>query len=113
MCGSLRRTASATDKIMTIRRRGRESRSAFRALLVDHVSELAQVGIERGQQSLERAPADVSPAALDAGDVGRGEVGAGRQLVLCEPGSRTQDAERVADIGLSGTCHIVKVAQRC
>jgi hypothetical protein len=97
---------------MTIRRRRKESRSAFRALLIDHVGELAQVSVERGKQSLERAPADVSPAALDAGDVGRGEVGAGRQLVLCEPGSRAQDAERVADIGLSGTCHIVKVAQR-
>lgn len=113
MRGALRRAANATTgKPMTIRRRGRDSRSAFLVLLVDYVGELAQVGIERREETLEGAPADVPPAALDAGEIGRGEVGAGRQLVLCEPGSRAQNAQRAADIGLSGTCHIVKVAQR-
>lgn len=81
-------------------------------VLVDHIGELTKVGVERREYALEGAPADVTPATLNAGEVGRGEVGAGSQLVLCEPGARAQDAQRVADFGLSGTCHIVKVAQR-
>jgi len=88
------------------------SRSARLVLLVDHVGELTQVGVECREQPLEGAPADVSPAALDAGDVWRGEVGAGGQLVLCESRPVAQDAQCVADIGLSGTCHIVKVTQQ-
>jgi hypothetical protein len=82
------------------------------AVVVDHVGELTQVGVERREEALECAPADVPPAALDAGEVGRGEVCARSQLLLCEPGTCAQDAKRVADFGLSGTCHIVKVAQR-
>jgi hypothetical protein len=82
------------------------------AVLVDHFGELTQVGVERREEALEGAPADVSPAALDAGEVGRSEVCTGRQLLLCEPGSSAQDTQRVTDFGLSGTCHIVKVAQR-
>lgn len=88
-----------------------DARSARLVLLVDHVGELSQVGVECREQSLEGAPADVSPTALDAGDVRRGEVGACGQLVLGESCPVAQGAQRVADIGLSGTCHIVKVAQ--
>ena len=41
--------------------------SALLVLLVDHVGELMQVGVECREQSLEGAPVDVSPTALDAG----------------------------------------------
>jgi hypothetical protein len=97
---------------MIVRRRRTDSRLALRVPLVDHVCELPQIGLEGRQQPLERAPTDVSPAALDTGEVGGGEIGAGCQFVLRQAGAGTQDAYRVADVGLSGTCHIVKVAQR-
>jgi hypothetical protein len=96
--------------IVGTRRRG--VRSAFGVSLVDHVGELAQVGVKSGKQALQSAPPYVAPAALDTGKVWRGEFGAGRQLVLCEPSAGSQDAYRVADFGLSGTYHIVKVALR-
>ncbi len=46
-----------------------DARSVRLVLLVDHVGELTQVGVECREQSLEGAPADVSPTALDAGAI--------------------------------------------
>ena len=113
VCGSLRWAASTkAGKAVTFRKRGTEFRSAFRVLLVHHIGKLAQVGVKCGQQSLERAPANVAPAALDAREVGGGEFRTGCQFVLCQSSASAQNADRVADVGLSGTYHIVKVAWR-
>jgi hypothetical protein len=78
--------------------------------VVDCVLELGQVGVEGGEQAPEGAPADIAPAALDAGEVWGVDVRAGGQLVLREPGLCAQGAQCVSKIGVSGTCHIVKVA---
>jgi hypothetical protein len=90
--------------------------SAFPRVLavgvVDCVLELGQVGVEGAEQALEGAPADVAPAALDAGEVGGCDVGARGQFLLRESGSRAKDAQRISDIGLSRTYHIVKVMLR-
>jgi len=95
------------------RRRGS---SAFPRLLtvgvVDCVLELGQVGVEGGEQALEGAPADIAPAALDAGEMGSRDVGTRGQLLLCESGSGAKDAQGSSDIGLSGTYHIVKITLR-
>jgi hypothetical protein len=90
--------------------------SAFLLVLavgvVDCVLELGQVGVECAEQALEGAPADVAPAALDAGEIGGRDVGARGQLLLCEFGSGAKDAQGSSDIGLSGTYHIVKITLR-
>jgi hypothetical protein len=87
--------------------------SAFPRVLatgvVECVLELRQIRVEGGEQALEGAPADIAPAALDAGEIGGRDVGARGQLLLCEFGSGAKDAQRISDIGLSGTYHIVKV----
>ena len=57
-----------------------DARSALLVLLVDHVGELTQVGVECREQPLEGAPADVSPTALERGcDLGAGGLMASRR----------------------------------
>jgi hypothetical protein len=80
--------------------------------MVDCVLEPGQVSVEGGEQALEGTPADIAPAALDAGEVGGCDVGARGQLLLREFGSRAKDAQGGSDIGLSGTYHIVKITLR-
>ena len=95
------------------RRRGSSaSRRVVTAGVVDCVLELGQVGVEGAEQALEGAPADIAPAALDAGEIGSRDVGARGQVLLCEFGSGAKDAQGISDIGLSGTYHIVKVTLR-
>ena len=95
------------------RRRGSSAFPRVLAVgLVERVLELGQVGAEGGEQALEGAPADIAPAALDAGEIGGRDVGARGQLLLCEFGSGAKDAQGSSDIGLSGTYHIVKITLR-
>lgn len=94
--GDLRRGSSAFPWVLA-------------AGVVECVLELGQIRVEGDEQALEGAPADVAPAALDAGEVGGCDVGARGQFLLRESGSGAEDAQRISDIGLSGTYHIVKV----
>lgn len=103
MRGSLRRaTKATTGKPMTIRRRGRGSHrrrgrgshSVFRVLLVDHVGELAQVGIQGGKQPSEGVPTHIKSSCLGVGDVRLACACPSRDFLLRKPGLNTQCAER-------------------
>jgi hypothetical protein len=93
--GSLRRaTKATTSKPMTVRRRGRGSHSVFRVLLVDHVGELAEVGIQGGKQPSEGVPTHIKSPCLGVGDVRLACACPSRDFLLRKPGLNTQCAER-------------------
>jgi hypothetical protein len=78
--------------------------------VLDHLLELAQIGVECVEQAPEGAPANVAQAALDAGEIGAVEFGADRKLLLRELLAGAKDAQGISDFGLSGTCHIIQIA---
>lgn len=71
-------------------------RSALRGG-VDRVCQLVQVGVEGGQETQDRMPADPSLAALDPRDVGQVDTHASRQLALRDPSAVAQPAERSSE----------------